>query len=206
LTRILQLGQAYETPERLARIVNDDGAHPLGTKDDLKGKFDLVLLYDPDDMNPETVLNKAKALGEILALDQTGGVDTRPLVAAVLRRFAPNWAAVSLRGLERAREDEIEDEKKKFLDIVAGRLPARRPDGSENYAVRLAWYEDTVAQNPTAFDWLPPDKRTLLDSHLEYLTAQAQQYGANRQIGREGAKRPMMGTPAPAAPQQGEAA
>jgi hypothetical protein len=190
LRQLLQLGQAYETPERLARVVNDDGDAPLGSREDMAGQFDLRLMFDPGDLDGEKVAAKAEAIGKILLpLDRRGTVDTVPLVKGLLRRMAPDLAAASLRGSERARDDEVQDEWKRYVEILGGKVPERRPDGSEDYAARAEMYNELLAANPAAFDWLPADRRKILQEHLQYLQVQAEQYGKNRQIGREGARR-----------------
>ena len=46
-----------------------------------------------------------------------------------------------------------------------------------------------LRENPMAFADMGRDKVAILEAHVEYLAAQAEQYGANAQIGREGAAR-----------------
>lgn len=190
LRQIVMLGRAYETPERLARVTNDEGGAPLGGREDIAEQFDLRLVFDPGDLDAERVVAKAEAIGKVLLpMDKRQVVDTVPMVKALLRRLAPDVASQSLRGLKRAQEDELQDEWRRYMEILGGKVPERRPDGSEDYALRAGMYEELLGVNPQAFDWLPADRRKILEEHLQYLTVQAQQYGENRQIGREGAKR-----------------
>jgi hypothetical protein len=93
--------------------------------------------------------------------------------------------AAALEAAKAARED--------MLTILAGREPERAPDGSVDYAGQLRWFDETMALNPKAYDSLPEDRRALLSAHQKYLAAQSEQYGANRQIGREGAPRAELG-------------
>ena len=194
LRAILTRGQAFETPERLKRIVNDDGLQLLTTREELAGRFDIELAFDPEDWDKAALIEKAKAVADLLlSLDAKGLADKSAVAAAALRRLAPEWATLVLRGEKAAALEAAKAAREDMLTILAGREPERAPDGSVDYAGQLAWFNETMALNPRAYDSLPEDRRALLAAHLQYLSAQGEQYGANRQIGREGAKRAELG-------------
>jgi hypothetical protein len=192
---MLALCQAYMPAELLARITNTDGEAVITSREDISGEFDLFLLFDPMDMDP----NYIKTLGEfvrdvLVALDRNQQIDMSPVVQSLFYRVAPGLAERAFKSKDRADADELKAEFQDYLKILGGVEPDRVTDGGLNYALRASMYQDIQQANPAAFAALPPDRQQILTAHVQYLEAMAQQYGANVQIGREGARRALAGS------------
>lgn len=188
--QILQLAQQYLPDSILARVTNVQGEAILRSREEIQGQFDLQLAFDPQVMDPEYVEKMGGILRDILlAIDRDKTIATAPIVSTFMYWLFPDMAAESLRTVDEANESEVMDELERYLQIRGGVEPERVDDGSQNYALRLELYQRLQAANPEVFEDLSEDKRAILQAHLEHLSSMTQQYGANVQIGREGAKR-----------------
>jgi hypothetical protein len=186
----VQLSQQYMPEELLARITNTQGEPVVKTAEEIQGQFDLQLSFDPQVMDPEYLAKMGGLLKDVLlAIDREKTIKTAPIVSAFLWWLLPDLAAESLQSVDQANETETLDELKKYMQIRAGVEPERSPDGSENYELRMRMYEQMQQMNPAVFEDMSEDKRAILQARLEYLSAQATQYGENVQVGQEGAAR-----------------
>jgi hypothetical protein len=190
LTQLLQLCQQFMSDETVQRVTNAEGVSVLRTREDIQGQFDLEITFDPRDFDPEFLAAMGRIVREtLMAIDTDKTIQTAPIVENLMYRMFPDLAERSLRPVEQANLDELQDEFNKYQEILAGREPERGAPGSENYELRLNMYRQLEAANPIIYNDLPPDRQAILFARLEYLQAQAEQFGTNAQIGREGAPR-----------------
>ena len=189
LSQIWALIQQYMPEETLQRITNSQGEPVARTVADIQGQYDMELVFDARDMDPEYLAGIAKTIKDlILTMDRDKTVSTSPIVASLLWRLVPDMAEVALRPVDKARQSEIDDEKRAYLEIRGGSEPELPDDGSINYQVRKQWYDDQVKANPMMFSDMADDKAAILDSRLKRMGVLAEQYGANVDIGRQGGK------------------
>jgi hypothetical protein len=193
--QILALVPLNMSAERLARITNDAGVALELTADDLVGEYDVTMAFEARDLDPEQVRKTMETVNNfLLAIDQEQTIERSELIRVNMRKLMPQESGRVLRRVEQAQESELEKEFQNWLSIVAGKAPARVTDGSWNYALRLQMYPQMQAENPLIYSSLPADRQALLRAHIDFLEAQAEQYGANVQIGREGARRAELGS------------
>jgi hypothetical protein len=189
LMQIWSLCQQYMPEETLTRITNSQGEPVAKGWDEIQGQYDLELVFDARDMDPEFLAGVAKTVKDLLiAMDRDKTINPSPIVASLLWRLAPDMAEMALRPVDVARQGEIDAEKEAYLEIRGGLEPALPDDGSINYAVRKQWYDEQVQANPLMFSDLSEDKAAILESRLKRLGVLAEQYGANVEIGRQGGR------------------
>ncbi len=189
LMQIWALCQQYMPDEILQRITNAQGQVVAHSVEDIQGQYDLELVFDSRDFDPDQLAAIAKTVKDLLlAMDRDKTINPSPIVASLLWRLAPDMAEMALRPVDAAQQSEIEDERAKYLEIRGGSEPELADDGSINYQVRKDWYDQLIQANPMAFADLADDKAAILQSRIQRLGVLAEQYGENIQIGRQGGK------------------
>ncbi|MCK9599133.1 MAG: hypothetical protein M0R06_08840 [Sphaerochaeta sp.] len=198
LDQVFKLVQQFMPDEVIQRVTNAQGQQLFSQgRAEIQGQYDLELQFDPEDLDAEKMMQKAKMLKDlVLAMDRNQQVDSGPIVEDFLYRLAPGIAPAAFKARDQAVQDELKDETAKYQQIRAGMEPPLSDDGSEDYATRLSLYQGIQQANPEAFNDLAPDKRAILQSRIERLQFLIQQFGVNAQIGRQGAP-PALGGGAP---------
>ena len=100
----------------------------------------------------------------------------------------PGVAKASMRTPGEMAADDVKDEMQNFVQIKAGVMPQMDTEGRWNYQARLDFYRNLQEQNPAAFEEMGETSREMLQRWMEALGQQAQQFGANAEIGRTGAR------------------
>jgi hypothetical protein len=194
LGQVWKLCQQYMPDEMITRITNAQGEPLFKSREEIQGQFDLELQFDPRDLDPEYLKTVAGIVKDILlAMDRDKTIRTAPIVSALLWRLAPELADASLVNVDEAAAKEREAEIEAYLQIRAGTEPELPDDGSINYEVRLALYQEKQQVNPAIFQDMAEDKMLILESRLQRMQVLAQQYGANVEIGRQGGRRALSG-------------
>jgi hypothetical protein len=189
LMQIWALCQQYMPDDVLQRITNAQGQNVARSVEDIQGQYDLELVFDARDMDPEQLANIAKIIKDmLLAMDRDKTINPSPIVGSLLWRLAPDIAEMALRPVDAAKQSELDDERAKYLQIRGGTEPDLPDDGSINYPVRLEFYNETIKLNPMAFADLAEDKAAILQSRIQRLQTLSEQYGENVEIGRQGGK------------------
>ncbi len=189
LMQLWALCQQYMPDEILQRITNAQGKVVAHSVKDIQGQYDLELVFDSRDFDPEALAAIAKTVKDLLlAMDRDKTINPSPIVASLLWRLAPDMAEMALRPVDEAIQSEIEDENAKYLQIRGGSEPELPDDGSINYQVRKDWYDQLITANPMAFADMGEDKMAILQSRVQRLSVLAEQYGENIDIGRQGGK------------------
>lgn len=186
---VVALYQQYADDATLQRITNRQGEQLIASREEIQGQFDLDVAFDVRDMDPEYIKSLAEIVKNLLmAMDASKVIDGAAVVGALLWRLSPDLADAALRPVDRAVQDELEDEVRNLLKIRAGMEPEMDDSGGQNYAARLSLYQAVEAANPDAFRDMPADKVGILEARLKHLTMMSQQFGENVQIGRTGAR------------------
>lgn len=188
--RLMQLAQAEMPEEMFERITNSKGDQVVRTREEIQGQFDLTLVFDPADLNPENLQMTATIVKDLLmAMDRDKIIQAAPVVSSLFYRLAPELADAALQDVDAANNGEIEDEVKAYQQIRAGIEPDLADDGSVNYQLRMQLYQNMEQMNPEIYKDLPEDKMAILQSRLERMQVLAQQYGENVEIGRQGGRK-----------------
>jgi len=206
IRKIMMLVQQYASDDVLSAIDTDANGKPMiKERKDIQGQFDCSLIFDPDELDLDRMEKKGNIMAKLLMpLDGgKGTVDFSMVAANMARALQPQIARSMIRSNKAADESERADEVKNYKDIRAGLVPQMATDGSWNYQLRRAMYDEMAQQDPTVFDDMAPQKRQNLQQWLAGLEFQAEQHGANVQIGRTGVKE-TAGMQAPAAGQKGQ--
>jgi hypothetical protein len=186
---LLNLCQLYMSDEVVARVTNARGEVLFRSREEIQGNYDVDLAFDPRDLDIEYLKTTVEFLMQLVqTLDQSKTIDTGPLVKLVLWRAMPEVAGEAIRDVQTATASEVDGEMRSLTEILAGREPPLPDDGSINYATRLQMYDEFNAMNPAAFQRYPEDAQKILQSRLDRMKVLSEQYGVNRQIGRQGGK------------------
>jgi hypothetical protein len=187
LRMMVELAQDNASDDWLASVT-DEGRGVNGLRrDQVLGRFRVQVAFNADDLDPTAVIEKAKAVGMILApMDSDKIINKRPIIETTMRSLYPNMPDDALITEAQAGSREIMDEAKNLSMIRAGAMPEMDTEGNWNYAARLQWYQQLKEQNPAVFDDMAQDKRAMLEQWLTAMAQQATQFGENRAIGRTG--------------------
>ena len=183
LTQALQLCQQYISDDELALITGDDGKPIARSREDIQGKFNVELTFDPRDLDMDYLKNIVGMIVQILQIDTLNTVQRDKLVQRLFMAIDPNLATDTLRPVEAAQQSEIDDEENNFTKIVAGIEPAMVANGM-NFPLRLQTLLGIGQKNPEAFQKLTPVSKEILQARVKYLQNQVQQL-QNAQIGRQ---------------------
>lgn len=184
---VMDLIRDNASDEELARIADDGGAQvmPEGRRGLSEG-YAVSLRFDPMGLDEERMIKRVNALTQVKQSDGEQVLDMTPVVKAAVRALLPHYADEALRLENAGGASELERERRNYMSIRAGVMPEMVTDGTWNYDVRLGFYERMVADNPAVFADMGEDKVALLERWLGALEFQAEQFGANREIGRTG--------------------
>jgi hypothetical protein len=61
--------------------------------------------------------------------------------------------------------------------------------------MRLQMYEQLKERNPVIWDNQPEDRQRILQARIEHLAAMTEQYGENVEIGKQGTRAALGGSP-----------
>lgn len=188
LVQLLQLCQQYMTDEDIARITGDDGQPIAHTREEIQGKFNITLSFDPRDLDMTYIKELAEIVATmILPMDTDNVIMHAKLVNRLLTAVSPDLAAETLQPVDAANQSEIKDEQNNFTHINAGIEPDMPTDGV-NFQLRLNVLQDIVKKNPESYQKMSPTSKKILQARIQYLTSQVQQHGENKIIGRQGGK------------------
>jgi len=188
LQLILDLALVNMPADEIARLLEDEGLKLNREASDLAGQYDVRLVFDPADLDVESVIQRCEALKNVLmAVDVDKTIDASRYVEYGVRALFPQLANDGLRPEQEGLGKELDDEAANYAKLRSGVMPAMNTEGAWNYQARRAWYDEMAQANPQVFDDLAPDKRALMEQWLKSLEQQATQFGENVQTGRTGA-------------------
>jgi len=183
----------------LQRVTDDTGMSAVRGRADLEGEYDIEVSFNPANLDDERVTRVMETLAQILpTMDRNQTIDTAPIAAQAVMALLPNLPRGTIKMRAAAMQDELADEKKNYEAIRNGFIPAMNTAGKWDYEARRNMYREMEQQNPQVFLDMGADKQQNLLEWWKGLEQQAQQFGANREIGKTGMKE-AAGMPAPMA-------
>lgn len=188
-TQILQLSQQFTDDEFYFRVVGSSQGKPIrSSREEIQGKFDLSVGFDVGDLDP--VLKKAKLEGlqAAYSFDATGQIDRSEGLMVALDIIDPNLSERLIKPGEAASMQEVEDERRVFVQLMAG-VPVMVKPG-QAYQLRMQTLQEMFQQNEYAQQLYANNKQTkqafekrLKDLQQAYQNAPG---GPNAVIGRGG--------------------
>lgn len=198
LVQVLQLCQQYMSDEELAMITGDDGIPIAHSRDEIQGKFNVELSFDPRDLDMEYLKELVGMMVQVLQMDTLNTVQRDKLVQRIFTAIDPSLANETLRPVTDASESEVKDESVNFARIAAGDEPEMVAEG-QNFPLRLQVLQSILQKNPEAGKNLSDVSKTILEARMKYLENQVQQQ-RNAQIGRQVGQPALQTASGPTAP------
>jgi hypothetical protein len=179
--------QTYLTDEELGRIVGSDGKELAAARQDIQGRFDLDVVFDPRNLDLEYLERKAKVFNEFLKpLDMKAQLKWDVIAASMFQAFDPNLAERAIEPVQAASRREVEEEETNFVKIAAGIEPEMAEAG-QDFALREQVLRNIVERNPEALESMNDTSKKILESRVQHLMHMVQQQ-ENAQTGRVGAQ------------------
>jgi len=186
------LMQQFMNQDEVTRVLQFQSAPLAKGPLDIRGQYDVMVVFDVRNLDSEYVGNKLKALAEITRLDVTGVMDRNKLIKVMVAAVDPGLADELVRDADAASQQEVDDEERQFTKIAAGIEPMPK-EGGENAQLRLQVLQQIIAKNPALQDRYGKDEifKSMVDNrmkHFQFMLDQQQ----NAQIGKMGVK-PVLG-------------
>ena len=184
--KLVECAQDYASDETLMTVTTPDDLTGV-RHEDLDGDFQLTLEFNPANINHKDLIDRTKAVAELLApMDAKNEMDRLPVLRAVMANLFPEIADASFRSPDQLTADDVKDEEQNFVKIKAGIAPAIDTEGKWNYQARLGFYQQLQQENPQAIAEMSEVSQQIFQRHVAALQQQAQQFGENAAIGRTG--------------------
>jgi len=195
---LLDLALANMTDADLAAVMDDRGRPIARTMKEIEGQYEAQVSFDPNDLDWKRLTELAQGmLPGLMQLDTEKVIDASAFVRYLVRAMAPKMAREGLRPANEGTNEELRSEQRNLMLIRAGLVPDMDSEGRWNYALRAKMYDDMEAQSqPTPAPWnqqmqipevwadMGADKYGNMLRWRAALAKQAEQFGANAQIGR----------------------
>ncbi len=186
----LALAQQY-LPETIAQRVAGDAQSVFRvSKEEIRGQYDVRLVFNAGDLDFEKAIEKLKAYKElVLAADRTGAVNTQKYLEMAARMLDRDMADQLVQAPEQAQEAQVRAVKSAWTAIMAGVEPEMPPVGSGvNYQLQMQELV-RILENPENKRRVQdqPDSKVLLQRYVAHLQFGMQQTD-NADIGRNGVK------------------
>lgn len=184
--KLVECAQDYASDETLLTVTTPDDLTGV-RHEDLDGDFQLTLEFNPANINHKDLIERTKAVAELLApMDAKNEMDRLPVLRAVMANLFPEIADASFRSPDELTADDVKDEEQNFVKIKAGIAPAIDTEGKWNYQARLGFYQQLQQENPQAIAEMSEISQQIFQRHVAALQQQARQFGENAAIGRTG--------------------
>jgi hypothetical protein len=191
-TKMVQLLQAFMDPMDLALVTG--GPMQTLSRDEIRGRFNLLLKFSVNDLNLEFVLKRLEAVGRVLPWDISGEIDRSAVLRVAFRGIDPMLAEVGLRNMGAATQLEQRDEVNAVSQMAGGIEPPLAESGV-NAQLRLRTLDETIQRSPVLMrrytaPVMPDDElfREMVDNRRKNLTFQIEQNTTNAEAGRTGTK------------------
>ncbi len=156
------------------------------TREEIRGRYDFDLTYDPRDLNMEWVFERMKAVREmILSFDNTAAVDRVPILRMALSAIDSRLAA-SVKSADTAARDEQDAELNAWTVIACGEEPPM-PENGVDFAGRYAVWQRMLSRSERAVGIIKSDALVLklAQNRLKWLK-QGMVQEQNKVTGRRG--------------------
>lgn len=155
-------------------------------RDEIRGRYDFRLTFDPNDLNLEWVMNRVDAIIKLVtSIDTSAMVDRSGLLRAAVSAINPKLAKLVRTSVESAA-GEAEDEQKQWSVIASGDEPPM-PEQGVDFGTRLEVWKRLLSRSTTAQKRLQEDPLVLAlaQTRIRYLKQGIQQQ-QNAITGRRG--------------------
>lgn len=186
MAMVFKMCAAYMPPEQIEKITGVPGGS-LGSIEDITDDLVYQLSFDVQELSPDFVELKNKALVEIAAMDSSGTIDKGKLVKYVLRALDPAVEAEIVTDVGTATNALLDKVKSDFANMYLG-IPATPVENDPTAAKQMEFamqliqvsqaYKDGLAQNTNGF-------RDLVENWMQNRQQSVMQQ-QNKQIGRAG--------------------
>jgi len=182
------LMQQFMSEEEVVRVVQCQSAPMAKGPLDIRGQYDVMVVFDVRNLDSEYVANKLEALAKITTLDVTGVMDRNLLIKVMVAAVDPSLADELVRDADAASQQEVDDEERQFTKIAAGVEPMLK-EGGENAQLRLQVLQQIISKNPSLQDRYGKDEifKSMVDNRMKHFQFMLQQQ-QNAQIGKMGVK------------------
>jgi hypothetical protein len=182
------LMQQYMSAEEVQRVVQTLSVPLARGPIDIRGQYDVMVVFDVRNLDVDYVSAKLEALTKIASLDVAGVMDRAKLIKILVGAVDPVLADDLVKDAEAASQQEVEDEENQFTKIAAGVEPMFK-DGGQNAQLRLQVLQQIVQKNPQLQQRLQQDGvfRAMVENRMKHFQFQLEQQ-QNAQIGRMGVK------------------
>ena len=199
MAQAFALMQQYLSDLEILRVTGAMPAPFQVSREQIQGRYDLVLEFDVRDLDAEVLGKKLDVISKLaVPLDVAGVIDRAGLVQFVMNAIDPSLAQQIVRSQEVATAQEAEDEQLAYTKIAAGTEPPLPTEGM-NAQLRMQVLQGIVQANPAVQQRYNGDEifKQMIDARLQAFAFQLQQI-QNAQIGRTGAVPALQGQMMPA--------
>jgi hypothetical protein len=186
IKQTFQLMQQYMTDVEIVRVTGGEQMTIKASREDIQGQFDIMLHFDPRDLDMEYIASKMAAIEKVEASDIAGVLDRAGITKWKMWAIDPQLAEQYVRDPGPAAAAIAEDEQNNLAKMYSLVAPAPL-DGPEGAQIRLQIVRGKLMSSP---DWQEKYRgneefRKVVDDRLKNLTFQLQQL-KNAQTGRTG--------------------
>ena len=186
--RLVESAQDYASDAALASVTGEADTQGL-RHEDLDGDFQLMLKFNPANMNHKDLIERVTALGQVIApLDAKNEIDRGPVVRNAFLQLFPECQGASFKSTDEIVGDDLKDEEQNFVKIKAGIMPQMDTEGKWNYAARLEWHQRMQQENPDAIAEMSPASQDIYQRWIQALEQMNTQFGENAEIGKTGVR------------------
>lgn len=182
---MVETAQNEASDELLAGITDEGDVKGL-RREDISGRFGIMLKLDPDNLNHEKLMERLKTFSQILGMDKRQEVDTSPVLRHALTALFPEISKKSIKSAETLQGEDIRNEEENFMRIKAGVMPQMNTEGGWNYGARIQWWQQLQQENPDAIAEMSPRSQEMMQQWISALEQQQRQFGENAEIGKTG--------------------
>ncbi|XHR29893.1 MAG: hypothetical protein ACFUZC_04930 [Chthoniobacteraceae bacterium] len=190
----LQLCQQYLPETTVERVAGANRVPVMLSREDIRGQFIFTMTFDVEQLDPALVKEKLELWNTfVLGADTLGVADRGKYVKYAARLVSPEMADELISDPQATAQNETEDEKAKFAEMVSGSEPDMKPAG-QNFQLRLQTLLGIVQANPEVQQMIKgrPVLQAMVENRIKHFQFMIQQTQVNPQIGRIGAK-PVLG-------------
>jgi len=188
MAQAFALMQQYLSDLEILRVTGAMPAPFQVSREQIQGRYDLVLEFDVRDLDAEVLGKKLDVISKLaVPLDVAGVIDRAGLVQFVMNAIDPSLAQQIVRSQEVATAQEAEDEQLAYTKIAAGTEPPLPTEGM-NAQLRMQVLQGIVQANPAVQQRYSQDEifKQMIDARMKAFSFQLQQ-AQNAQFGRVGA-------------------
>jgi hypothetical protein len=190
LMHTFQLDQCYLDETVVTRVSGSVGGPFKVSREEIQGQFDLMLTFDPRELDMDYAMKKFEAVTRIATeLDKNAITETNNLVKMGYGIVAPDWVDMLVTDENTSSQKEIRAAKDAVNDIIGGQMPDL--DASMNAQLRGQYLQQQLQENPVLLQIAQSEedpRRAMLekyDQHVKHIYHQ--QYVAPAE-GRAGVK------------------